>query len=1137
MAMKKAALLVGLFLMLSVFAAYIGAAADDGFYTVITDINGDAHYREGVIDSGELTEGILSYTVFKDGKPIIEVKPNGIGTVSLLGEKMPLNGYYSVKFALDEDGTECFLTGLSASNLDMVQKKLTEAVLENSEFELESVDFIDAEKTAIEGFGDDLQCWAASSADMLCYTGWADEAEEVSFSGEDDVFDLYSRSFEDSGGDQFFGGQWFFNGTYRPLREDWGYAALHDYGGSGGYLKKYFWKDKLEYIDIDGRRENMQKVLKSLEEGFGAGIVLRWINEDGQIEGGHALTLWGYIEKKTEITAMIVSDSDSDRVYDENRRCAPNKLHVLNMSPYEKFGYETWSFDGYGGVISAVVTLEPYKDSAAHETDKDASLDLFSDPEFFTENVSFSNDKDTIGAAGKAWEDEEVFAEAKVFNYGEKEYAGVLDFEVTVSDIEGREVFSGSFSEEVLIRAYESAFLHFELPRLSAGDYKVRVLLNPEKKIREAYYYNNCYEEDFAVAKNAFDRQSISVSAEIGKFSCGEAEAFFTYEGLKEAENFYGEPIYTLYVSYFENGEWGEYSIADTPCGSGELPDECILSARGDKVRFKLCIEEKGLPSTVLESDEYSIYYAKLSIRAAAENSGEYTKLEAGEKALKKGEAIAFEVLNESNYDSGEETCTVCIYAVNEEMILLYENEDVRVGYGETSAPEKITSWDAELSGVYDILAMMYGDGGYGEAYLGTLWVKEKPSGVVTTSKDEVNPYDGEITLREAMEYGESVSFNLADGDNFVYVESPIVIDGNVKIEGNEINIFGNGECGIIEVTETGCLTALGISLSGGKSIANGGGIENRGGSVDLTGCVIEDCAGGRMGGGIYSDGGTVLLKNCVLKGNESGYGGAVGIEGGSKLEMLNCSVFENSSNGGAVYNSGAEASAVYTTFFNNISVSSGGGAVTSLGQTYMIGCVASLNGQTDVSGNVKLYGTYFTAAEGDVEADGLSKCGKGERIFACRGDGTVLYEQSGNEISMSPVIYEGVFVKDSDGVLYCSRDGAEWTKTEAGAAFEEIDYEIDSAGEKHGALFGARAKAEHKAFMTDENTVYVPETVKAILIERVENEDGETEAVRTRECFLETGTNAIEREMEKSKVMIWKSLESMEPIGKFALR
>ncbi len=1122
--------------MLSVFAAYCeNAAAFEGLYTVVTDINGDAHYMGGVIDSGELTDGILSYTVFKDGSPIIEVKPNDIGTVALFGEKTPLNGYYSVKFALDGNGTECFLTGLSASNLDMVQKKLTEAVLKNSEFELESVDFIDAEKTAIEGFGDDLQCWAASSADMLCYTGWADRAEGVSFSGEDDVFDLYSESFEDSGGDQFFGGQWFFNGTYRPLREDWGYAKAYDYGESGGYLKKYFWKDKLEYIDIDGHRENMQKVLKSLENGFGAGIVLRWINEDGEIEGGHALTLWGYIEKKTEIKALIVSDSDSDRVYDENRRCAPNKLHVLNMSPYDAFGYETWSFDGYGGVISAVVMLEPYQDSTERETDKAASLDLFSDPEFFVENISFSNDRDKIGTADKAWEDDEVFAKAKVFNYGENEYRGVLDFEVTASGTDGREVFSGIFSEEVLIGEYESAFLHFELPRFKAGDYKVRVLLNPEKKIREAYYYNNGYEENFAATENAFDRRSLSVNAKIGEFSCGEAEALFVYEGLTAAENFYSEPIYTLYVSYFENGEWSEYSEANTPCGSGELPDECILSARGDKVKFKLCIEEKGLPSTVLESEEYEIYYVKLSIRAAAENSGEYTYLEAGAKNLRNGEAFAIEVLNESNFDSGEETCSVCIYAVNEEMILLYENKNVRAGFGETSETEIITSWDAELIGTYDVLAVMYGDGGYGEAYLGSLWVKERPSGVVTTSKDEVNPYDGEVSLREAVEYGESVSFNLAGGDNRVYVESPVVIDRDVKIEGSQINICGNGKSGIFQVTEAGRLKANDILLSGGKSIANGGGIENRGGSIDLTDCVIESCVGGRMGGGIYSDGGRVLLKNCVLKGFESGYGGAIGIENGCRLEMLNCSVFENSSNGGAVYNSGAEASAVYTTFFNNISASAGGGALTSLGQTYMIGCIASLNGEIDVSGSVKLYGTYFTAADSDVKADALSKCGKGERIFACRGDKTVLYWQADNEISMSPIIFDGVFVENRGGVLYCSKDGASWTETEAEAAFEEIDYELDSAGEKHGALFGSRARAEQKAFMTDEYTVYVPEAVKALLIERFENENGEIESVITRECLLETGTNAVER--GTGKVMIWKSLESMEPICDFDVR
>ena len=117
----------------------------NGFYTVITDTEGEVHKFDGIIntkkiESSSAAEKIASYAIYSGNDEIINAKLNDIlseDTVSLFSESgTPIvNGYYSVKFTLSaEDNTEVFLTGLSDSNLDMVQEKLISAKLENSQF-------------------------------------------------------------------------------------------------------------------------------------------------------------------------------------------------------------------------------------------------------------------------------------------------------------------------------------------------------------------------------------------------------------------------------------------------------------------------------------------------------------------------------------------------------------------------------------------------------------------------------------------------------------------------------------------------------------------------------------------------------------------------------------------------------------------------------------------------------------------------------------------------------------------------------------------------------------------------------------------------------------------------------------------
>ena len=154
----------------------------DGFYTVITDTEGMSHTLSGVIkaDSTEKcasADKIASYELFQNGESLMKVELNSIipqGSVYLSSDDVPIqNGYYSARFTVSaENDTEAFITGLSPSYLDMVQRELISASLEGMAFEIEALGFIDTEKTNMPSDGDDELCWAAAAANILHYTGW-----------------------------------------------------------------------------------------------------------------------------------------------------------------------------------------------------------------------------------------------------------------------------------------------------------------------------------------------------------------------------------------------------------------------------------------------------------------------------------------------------------------------------------------------------------------------------------------------------------------------------------------------------------------------------------------------------------------------------------------------------------------------------------------------------------------------------------------------------------------------------------------------------------------------------------------------------------------------------------------------------
>lgn len=1161
----------------------------DGFYTVITDTEGETHSLSGVIDADSIEEcasadKIASYELFQNGVSLMKTELNDIipqDSVFLSSDDVPVqNGYYSTRFAVSaEDGTEAFITGLSPAYLAMVQRELISAALEGTVFEMEALGFIDTEKTNMSSDGDDELCWAASAANVLHYTGWGAKA---GFSNTDDIFEDFIDHFTDFGSAQVYGLDWFFNGTY-PAQSLDGWSVVKDYGSSGGYLTQYSSWDVMEIADIEFAHENMNTAITGLEHGSGAGVALGWVDESGIRNGGHAITLWGYICDKDFMEqdsryykALIVSDSDSDMPSGTDRRTAPNKLHVLNMEPYTENGYDSWRFTDYYdgiGVLESIYLLYPYNDEVPYETDPDATLDKFADPDLHFWQVNVSNDAyDTELEAHTFAAGDTIYITPVIENLSDLYWDGEISYSAEITDSSGVSVWSGSGTYSGAIAPFGntdiSQTIKLSVEGLSPGEYTVTLSLNPEKTIQEAYYYNNTTEYEFTVIEADTDMSQAVMSAEVGSFTNGEARAFITYEGLDEL----GLPEnaeYTLMQSYYKDGSWSAWEQSftgeDEPVGAVSLmadsdvpPESCSVYARGEKVRFKLRIMYDGGPMMNLYSDESELYYTAAEIILDETSTTELTPLENGAKALAEGEALAFRVRNSSTYDGGAVQFDAVVYAEKDgERTELYRMNELSLEYGETSDMISFDSWDRELSGTYNIIASAEGDFGITVLNLGTLYIEENISYEVTTEYDVTDPYDGYISLREAVDYlirygGDGDKVTLADNIGILYVDSPITIDGPVVIDGEyspsgidriAAFVYGYEQNQLFKVTETGELSLISLCLHSGCSDDFGGAVENLGGTVYAEQCMFSYSESSLAGGAVYSDSGSMVLKNCSFRDNTSGYGGAVGISGDAKLNMLNCTFIGNSSNGGAVYNDGGDAAILYSTFADNSVLSSGGGAVTSLGNTNMIGCLAVKNGGVDLSGNINVYGSCISAADETAVIDDVTVNAGSDEVFVSYPDGTAAWyyfdtvSNASYFTELSPIVLKGVYVKNNDGKVVYSADGSEWTATNADSVFDDEEYLYDIHGDEHGRLFGSDSSVCSETRITGLGdgfiSIYSPIDRGAALIEKSEAVDGSLKDVHITETELSTGTNSVDIDTENISdvYMLWDSLEGMEPL------
>lgn len=366
-------------------------AALDGFTTVITDTTGNEHTFAGVLQSASLEKNVAaarvaSYAICRGEEQVLcvylhDIAPEGGRQYSGAPGKAATNGYYSVELPVGAEDT-AFFTGLSPSYLAELQSTALDAILTDSELSLEDISFIDTEKQ-YELYEDgsltdtDMNmCWAASTANILHYTGWG---EKAGFYSTDYLYEALIDEFDDGGSTAGFGLQWFFNG-WNPGQEwsDWSHDES-GYGSFGGYLPDYCAASFVHAQNVDSR--SFPAVLDALRAGDGVELNFGWYWNWERVSG-HSVTLWGAVYRtgsdltnKEDWRALIISDSDSDVTHGDNRRTAPNTLNLQQITPVSAAGCDSWYFDAYhtdrvdgalsDGIIEGVTLLRAYSDTLA----------------------------------------------------------------------------------------------------------------------------------------------------------------------------------------------------------------------------------------------------------------------------------------------------------------------------------------------------------------------------------------------------------------------------------------------------------------------------------------------------------------------------------------------------------------------------------------------------------------------------------------------------------------------------------------------------------------------------------------------------------------------------------------------------
>lgn len=453
---------------------------------------------EQVIDIGTLDADTVpdadSYTIVDDGEPLLEVtRVKELGVTAAL-EKTS-SEYYTADFVLPDNGYQVYLTGLTKNNVDEIRQAIIAGYTNGKDFNLKNLGFIDAEKTWADD-GDENMCWAASTANLLTYTGWAAQA---GFGSTDDLFEALIKGFADEAGNIENATSWFLNGSIAS-------GGAKKIPGTGGYLPRYSYTDLVEAFDLyNNCAEKLETVYDRLHSGYGASLSVN-IFDDSDNMSGHAITLWGFVTdprypKTSEefYKNILITDSDSDKyaVRDgKDRRDADDVMSLFALEAFHQNEISTYRFSisqSQTALLSEAKTVVPFSDAVPHETSSDATMDPSRYPDIVLDPFVLSdNDKDD-NTLTTFLPNTDIYYQPYMMNVGGADYFGKLSLSVKVTDPQDIVVYEKNFryGQDVTINALNGVMFNKESINLPVGDYIITASFNMDHSTTEAYYFNN----------------------------------------------------------------------------------------------------------------------------------------------------------------------------------------------------------------------------------------------------------------------------------------------------------------------------------------------------------------------------------------------------------------------------------------------------------------------------------------------------------------------------------------------------------------------------------------------------------------------------------------------------------------------
>ncbi len=791
-----------------------------GAVTVVTDTSGRRTTYDGILDvcrseNSAAIAGVASYELCYQGKSVLEVTLNDIQSAdAVAASSAKLNGYYAVDIDDLAGNQSAFITGLSPSNVQAVQDGLISACAKGETFELESLDFIDAEKTGIED-KDLYQCWAAVTANALTYTGWAQAA---GFKDEDDIFEAFVNNFNDEGSIFLYAMAWFFNGVSGVNEDDpygEGLPALPK-KGTGGYFKDYAYDQICQSYDFmeEGNAINaMQQLQKALRDGSGV-----MMSVSLGIFGGHALSCWGYVvdndfdeNDKAHYTRLLYSDSDSDMSDKKDRRTAPDKMHSMTLEPYEytddSYGIplETWTcldyeslfLDDFSVLPSVSDTSVPKETSLKATKNKRNTVDFVPNGFFVGQKQDEYDYDDSIHPVP---DNRDIYLAGVWTNLSDKYYDGTCKCTLTVTDSDDHTVFEKNVDSLKYDYAFEDGWDAYEeartetvnIGRLPAGTYTVTMTANPDKSVREAYYYNNTYSETFTVSKALPNSDKLGVTVSNPRPDDDMVLYDLQFSGLTEQQraDVVSCELYATGDSTDENGENHTYIMFIEPMYENEADTLPVGFRMWNQYSHALLVklQIKDYPPVFLETEKLDPDLPEISIEPADDESfiwdEELTPVEANATSFANGESLNYILQNTSGEAYGDVSGTYYLQAQNvrtDEIIKLTNPVTFSLKRNNTQNIS-ISKFDTPLpQGEYELQLVLEGD----FVKCDNIYVSYLRAGKREDPDDyypgDIN-LDGELTINDATLLQKYLA-DMVELDPTQLSISDVYMDDNVNID------------------------------------------------------------------------------------------------------------------------------------------------------------------------------------------------------------------------------------------------------------------------------------------------------------------------------------------------------------------